>query len=54
MTRVTAVWSGFPGAPGYTNFFFEGPTAPGAAFDVVGRVGAFFEAIDELLPNGSR
>lgn len=29
ITRITAVWSGFRGAPGYSNFFFGGaPTDP--------------------------
>lgn len=51
ITRVTAVWSGFTGAPGYTNFFFD---AFGVGDEVdleVGRVRAFFQAVRETLPN---
>lgn len=51
IARVTAVWSGFQGAPGYSNFFFDS-FGTGDQVDLeVGRVVAFFEALDVLLPS---
>lgn len=52
ISRVTAVWSGFSGAPGYTNFFFDA-FGGGDVVDLeVDRVHAFFQAIREALPTG--
>lgn len=51
ITRVTAIWTGFSGAPGYSNFFFN---AFGGGDEVtleVERVRAFFQAIRDLLPS---
>lgn len=51
ITRVTAVWSGFTGAPGYTNFFFD---AFGVGDEVdleTDRVRDFFQTVREALPN---
>lgn len=51
ITRVTAVWSGFQGAPGYSNFFFDA-FGGGDAVDLeVARVRQFFRALDTILPN---
>jgi hypothetical protein len=44
IARLTATWTGFSGAPGYTNFYFDVPgVAPGLVVD-------FFEAIYLHLP----
>lgn len=49
--RVTTVWSGFPGAPGYSNFFFTGDGSGGAAAESRSRVVGFFSEINDLLPS---
>lgn len=55
ITRVTAVWSGFRGAPGYSNFFFGGEAAtPEDAEDCAGAVRAFFSGITAYLPSSVR
>ena len=51
ITRVTAVWSGFTGAPGYTNFFFDAFGGGDLVDSEVDRTVAFFEAISAVLPN---
>lgn len=55
ITRITAQWTGFRGAPGYSNFFFDGAlsTEGGVAAAAV-AVRGFFQAIREQLPSGSR
>lgn len=51
ITRVTAVWTGFSGAPGYTNFFFNA-FGGGDLVDLeVARVRSFFDALTLLLPS---
>lgn len=55
INRVTAVWSGFRGAPGYSNFYFGADG--GAEFPVQGDADAvreFFQAIRTFLPSGTR
>ena len=52
ISRVTAIWQGFTGAPGYTNFFFDAFGGGDVVDDEVGRVVAFFEALAAALPNG--
>lgn len=48
--RVTVRWTGFQGAPGYSNFHFtEEVTTPGAT-EARARVSAFFNEIASLLP----
>lgn len=52
ITRVTAEWSGFSGAPGYSNFYFA---AFGAGDEVdleVARVRALFNTLPTYLPAG--
>lgn len=52
MYKVIATWSGFPGAPGVSNFYFA-PTVSAVAADVLaaaGRVRAFFAGITLCLP----
>lgn len=52
--RVTVQWSGFAGAPGYSNFFFSGDGGGDAAQDARLRVIAFFEEIRPVLPEDVR
>lgn len=63
--RVTARWTGFSGAPGYSNFFFTldagfidggfmGDAAVSAATTAASRVADAFDAIDSLLPAAVR
>lgn len=49
--RVTAEWTGFSGAPGYSNFHFIGD---GGGYDLAGArsvVHGFFDAMSNSLPN---
>lgn len=48
--RTTAVWSGFAGAPGYTNFFFDAFGSGDSAELEVARTRAFFNALASDLP----
>lgn len=49
--RVTAEWSGFTGAPGYSNFHF-GEFTGGADIDQMrNRVGDFFQALYTNVPS---
>lgn len=52
ISRVTAIWTGFSGAPGYTSLFFD---AFGAGDEVdleVARVRNAFQALAPQLPTG--
>ena len=51
--RVTARWTGFQGAPGYTTFHFEPFTGGGDAGIERGRVRAFFAELDQLIGTGA-
>lgn len=50
ISRVTAVWTGFSGAPGYTNFFFNAFGSGDFVDEEVGRVRDFFDELTLLLP----
>src|SRR5690349_17329776 len=55
MLKVTAKWAGFPGAPGYSNFYFgdfSGANQLGQAESqlAVNRVNGFFGAIMDRFP----
>lgn len=54
MAKVTARWSGFSGAPGYSNFFWYRPTddtwTPQDFSDATGAVHALFTMSKSLLP----
>lgn len=50
--KVSAQWSGFTGAPGYTNFYFTPFTGGGDAQAAVDRVRAFFFALVNVIPTG--
>lgn len=45
ITRITATWSGVPGLPGYTNFYFND------ALGMVDSVVAFFDAMKNAIPS---
>lgn len=52
ITRITALWTGFRGAPGYSNFFFTGPPFdPEEARLAAVAVRNFFFAIRAHLPS---
>lgn len=51
ITRITAVWNGFRGAPGYSNFFLTGgPLEQGEVETAAVALQAFFADIRGLLP----
>lgn len=50
--RVTAQWTGFPGAPGYSNFHFGEFTGGLEVDQTRTRVGDFFSALAADLPAG--
>lgn len=52
ISRVTAQWSGFPGAPGYSNFHFQSSTGTPDVAAPRAAVRAFFAALPTRLPNG--
>lgn len=52
MLRVTTVWTGFIGSPGYTNHYFEEATiAEPGAYDACRAVRQFFLAAAPLMPS---
>lgn len=50
ISRVTARWSGFPGAPGYSNFHFQASTGTPDVEADAQLVQNFFTAIRTTLP----
>lgn len=55
ITRITAVWTGFRGAPGYSNFYFGGePADASAAEECATAVRTFFTNISAALPESIR
>lgn len=51
--RVTALWGGFSGAPGYSNFYFESALlGTPLANSAVANVRSFFQIAAELIPTG--
>lgn len=57
--KVTAAWTGFNGAPGYSNFFWQAPgefegEPPINVADACNEVSFFLEGIKSLLPNAVR
>lgn len=54
LLRVTAVWTAFTGAPGYSSFYCEGAgDQPALAQTFHNSVREFFRAMNTLLPNGA-
>jgi hypothetical protein len=48
--QVTWEWSGFPGAPGYTNFFYDATTDSGtAALAAANKSRIFFDGVKGIL-----
>lgn len=57
--KVTAAWTGFNGAPGYSNFYWGDPSefegnVPISASDAANEISFFLEGIKSLLPNNVR
>jgi hypothetical protein len=51
--RIQSQWSTFTGAPGYTNFHFDGTTANGTTANAAAAaVRTFWDSIKVYLPNG--
>jgi hypothetical protein len=51
--RITAIWQGFQGAPGYTKFSFMGLTDASALTAAATAVRTFFNGLATQLPSGS-
>lgn len=51
--RVKAVWTNFPGAPGYSNFYGTGSGDPVVAATWAAAIAQFFSSIKALLPIGT-
>lgn len=52
ITRVTVLWTGLAGLPGYTNFFFGGAATPAALTGIREDIRAAFSTLTTYLPNG--
>lgn len=53
ITRITAVWGNFRGAPGYSNFYLTGGPLPEAEIETAAvALRNFFSALVNLLPEG--
>lgn len=51
MFQITSTWSGFPGAPGYTNMFFIHADPPSAAIQqAANNVRAFWAGVASIIP----
>lgn len=52
LVRLTAIWTGFAGAPGYTNWYgISDGDAAAAANALGGRMRTFFDAVKAYIPN---
>lgn len=51
ISRVTALWTGFNGAPGYTNFFFATAADASVADSLTAAVRTFFGDLTSMLPD---
>lgn len=49
--KTTSEWTGFAGAPGYTNFYFQGSGDGDSAQAVLDKVGTFWTAVDVWIPS---
>jgi len=49
-TRITAVWNGASGLPGYTRMRFGGAATSAEAATLAGRMRTYFDAIKALIP----
>lgn len=50
--RARALWQGWPGAPGYSNFYASGVGDPTVGASWVASIQALFEAVKTYLPSG--
>lgn len=50
MDKIVAVWTGWSGGPGFSNFYFGGNAAGSQLDSAAARVHAFFSAITLCLP----
>lgn len=51
IVRVTSRWTGFQGAPGYSNFYFQGNTVGESSLDFRQRVTNFWNELIPVLPS---
>nr|CRY96689.1 hypothetical protein [uncultured prokaryote] len=51
INRVTARWQGFPGAPGYSNFYFTDLPSDTSVLEARQRVQSFFSEFKAYLPD---
>lgn len=51
LSRITAVWQGFTGAPGYTSFHFLAFGGGDETTSEVARVRSFFSELQPILPS---
>lgn len=51
--RVTALWTGFPGAPGYSSLHFLSDLPTQSVDENVGAVHSFFDELNTFLPTGT-
>jgi hypothetical protein len=52
MYKTTAKWSGFNGAPGYTNFYFQGTGDGASAQAAADKAHGFFDRVKAIIPTG--
>lgn len=52
LVRITSRWDGFPGSPGYTNFYgvIAGPTGGAAAQSMTDDIHGFWNTVNGYLP----
>lgn len=51
-TRITALWNGLTGLPGYTRMSFSGSLDAAACATAAGRMRTFFDAMKAYIPSG--
>lgn len=53
MARIRALWEGWPGAPGYSNFYFDASAGTQTAYqEMANNIGGGFDLMTTLLPAG--
>lgn len=53
IVRFRTIWSNFPGAPGYTNWYVSGAEDPTVAAGAASAAHDFWDAIKAMLPTGT-
>lgn len=51
ITKLQAVWTGFTGAPGYSNFYFNDALTGAQCNTAAAAIRTFFAAVNSTLPN---